>query len=127
MKKVQSFLTALEKLYLDCSRRMSQPLLLFLRKMGRDCLIDGVMIFIEPCALLFGHLGRVHCIQIPWDQGQDLELQELTVLILRSFYAEKLVLQTDAILSFQVNTRFVGSSAALAPSGSFQRNVLGPS
>ena len=76
MKKVQSFLTALEKIYLDCSRCMSQPLLLFLRKMGRDCLIYGVMIFIEPCALLFGHPGRIDCIQIPRNQGQDLAWAE---------------------------------------------------
>ena len=61
------------------------------------------------------HIFRVDRVNVERAEGQVLEFQELTVLVVLAFLADQLVLDADAVAALDVTP---GSSVVIMPSSS---------
>ena len=77
------------------------------------------MVVVQQFHIFFGHILCVNTVKIDRNHGNELKAHELAVHVLFCFAAEHQVLSTDAVASFDIDTRFIGSKHALLKNGVF--------
>ena len=71
------------------------------------------MIIIQGLAFFFGHIFRIHTVQINWRISDRFKIHKLPITVLYTFAADQLVLSANTVASFNINTRFIGGNHSL--------------
>ena len=101
---------------------MSQPLFFLVVQIRRNFLIYFLMVIIQKLFVFFRHNIRIDSVQVHGDVGNGFKIHELAILILFPIAGQKLILQTDTVGAFNVDTRLVRDNHAC-----FKRlNLTGP-
>src|SRR5699024_5990804 len=92
---------------LDLSCVCSEPFSLLIVKVWRNFLINSLVVIIEHFLFFCCHDFRIDGVKVHRDVSDRFKVHELSVFVFLTFACEKLVLQTDTVASFDVDTRFV--------------------